>query len=444
MDQKLIQCEHCGFMYDSLEPFVRKSHYLVDPAKTYCKSCVGLAIDTTLIKYFFYRLMWIGYALFAYHVQGYPQLAWLVVNLVLMGFLGFFVVLLHELGHALTALALKLRLYGIEVGQGHKLLSFKVFSYPITINKLPFLGGFTYVGFRDKEESVWKMSLVYLAGPVTNLLIFLVILGFVGIEELIDPVAHGFKGIEIFTIIAFDNIVNFIRNIIPRSFVAKGIKVDNDGKFLLRSLFKRGEIKKSLRISTLSQHGNEACQHEDYSEAAKWFKKGIDEFPDTLLFQHWYAASLYVGKQYQEALAYLDSIIDEDLGNNEDTYYSASIYNLYAWITFLGGDKSKLEIADKYSNKACKILEGEAHILDTRGCLDIELGEILSGKKLLWKAIEKTPVILFKASGLCCLAIAEIKSGDLERARFIHQLIFKMELEPELLPRLSSMLEEAG
>lgn len=441
-DRDLNKCEYCGFIYDSPEFFVRKRHYWIDSAKIYCQSCVDLAVDRTLAIYLFVRLGWLGYALFAYHVQGYPQLAWLVVNIVLMGFLGFFVVLLHELGHALTALVLKMRVYGIQVGQGNELLSFETFGHSITINKLPFLGGFTYLGFRDGEESVWRLWLATLAGPLTNLIIFIIILAFVGFDELIEPVAHGFKGIELFTIIAFDNIVVFVANMIPGSFVVKGKKYDRDGKFLLLSPFRRQKTLTTLRIATLVQHGSEAYQNGEYVNAAHWFKRGVDEFPDNLLYHYWYAASLYINNQYQSALKYLDSIIDENLEKSEDKFYAANIFNLYAWIIVLEGNKSKMDLADKYSNKAGEILKDEAAILDTRGSIDIELGNISSGKELLSRAIKLTPILLHKTAGLCSLAIAEIKSGDLERACFLRHLIALMEQEPELLPRLDSMLKE--
>ncbi len=444
--QENIRCEYCGFIYDSPEPFVRKRRFFIAPAKYYCKSCESFAIDNALIKYLLFRLLWIGYALFAYHVQGYPQLAWLIVNLVLMGFLGFFVVLIHEAGHALTALALKIRLLGIEVGQGQKLLSFKVFDYPLTINKLPFLGGFTYVVFKDKEESVWKMSLVYLAGPLTNLVIFLGLLVFVGMEELLRPIAYGFQGIEIFTILAFDNIVTFFRNIIPRSFIVNGIKYDNDGKFLIKSIFKRREVYEALRVKTLYQNGFEAYNEKLFDTAEKWFGKGTEEYPDSLFFKYWRVASMYGNKNYQSALKSLENIIGEGFENvnNDEKYYIAHTYNLYAWVTYIQDDASKYDVALKYTKKAFDMSDNDPAILDTRGSIDIQFNNLESGEKLLWQSIKLSPLLPSKTSSLCSLAMAEIKSGNIARARDIYNLIIKMDQAPELLPRLKSRLEFNG
>lgn len=443
-DKDTYVCNYCGFHFDSPAPFIKKRRFIFSPKKLYCKSCVDEAVDNRLLKSLLSNILLLCLALFFFQVQHNPQLAWLIVNVVVLGVLGVFVTFLHELGHAFTATALKMRVYGIEIGQGKKLVSIKFGDYPVTINKIPFLGGMTFVGFyKDDKESLVKMALVYLAGPVINLIIFLLLLWFIGLDELIAPVKHGFDGVDIFTLLAIDNFLVFLKNIIPYSFNVNGIRHETDGKFLLLSLFRKNKVKSQLRTSTLHSYGMESINKKEFSDAAEWFKKGMCEFPENILFHFLYASSLYYDKNYEGTKSFLCKVLNDDLINDENQFIAANIYNLYAWTLLLQSVSENLELANEYSEKACEILKNEASMLDTRGYIEVELENFDKGKELLLQALTLTPILSHKAAGLCGIAISELKQGNVLRANKLYQYIIKMKQQPDHLDRLALMLGSA-
>ncbi len=77
------------------------------------------------------------------------------------------ITLLHELGHAITARAVGLKVTLITIGTGRFVWAAKVLSFPVRFYAIP-VSGLTYLGGQPKTLIRTRMWLTTLMGPVTN------------------------------------------------------------------------------------------------------------------------------------------------------------------------------------------------------------------------------------------------------------------------------------
>ena len=120
---------------------------------------------------------------------------------VLVAMLGLiFLIVIHELGHMLTAKAMGVRVPEFAVGFGPPLIK-KKFGKTVYSFRIILLGGFAKMaGMGDGEEgpdtyhakAAWRRALIILAGPMANAVAAVVILAFVymfqGVVTEIKPV----------------------------------------------------------------------------------------------------------------------------------------------------------------------------------------------------------------------------------------------------------------
>jgi hypothetical protein len=81
-----------------------------------------------------------------------------------------FILVAHELGHALTAWALRLEVGAISIGYGATVSRFEVASVPIQLHAWP-LSGRVYLGARSLRLLRIRLWITTLMGPMTNVLL---------------------------------------------------------------------------------------------------------------------------------------------------------------------------------------------------------------------------------------------------------------------------------
>jgi hypothetical protein len=92
-------------------------------------------------------------------------------------------VALHEAGHAMACRALGWRILRIEIGQGRRLLGFRVGNVPVDVRWLP-VGGFVVPAPVRLRRPRLESALIYAAGPGIELLLSLCVSLVVGVERL--------------------------------------------------------------------------------------------------------------------------------------------------------------------------------------------------------------------------------------------------------------------
>jgi Tetratricopeptide repeat len=141
------------------------------------------------------------------------------------------IVVLHELGHFITARLLGLQASLITLGAGHKLWSGKIFGVPIRVQGWPLLGR-TYVGNASLRWLRMRVWLSVLMGPATNILLIAAAIG------LWTPLVR-LVGTNIVILWILYNGFLALGNLLPRSTTIAGQPIRTDGMQLLQIPFKK-------------------------------------------------------------------------------------------------------------------------------------------------------------------------------------------------------------
>lgn len=184
-------------------------------------------------------------------------------------------VVLHEAGHALASAAMGWTLLRVEIGQGRRILGFRVGRVPVDVRWLP-AGGFVVPAPVRLRWPRLENAILYAAGPGIQILIGLGIAVVVGLEHLLsrsDSVA----------VIAAQSVAAVIAIQVFFSLVPLGISdtahdgAPTDGLGLLRSLFLRPWDVQTL----LARLWTARAQDEPSASArAEILRQGLVQHPD--------------------------------------------------------------------------------------------------------------------------------------------------------------------
>lgn len=153
------------------------------------------------------------------------SLGWICLNIIIFCFVDTLSLVLHELGHAIAALCVGLEVNKIVIGHGKNVLEFQIFGIPLKIKQVP-TGGVTHVLCKSTYFYRSRFFIVSLFGPLTNLMLVLLILKFP--KEFITfnpPNIYVFPGI----IICLVNAIFIIRNLFPCNIIIDGVLIPSDG-----------------------------------------------------------------------------------------------------------------------------------------------------------------------------------------------------------------------
>jgi tetratricopeptide (TPR) repeat protein len=304
---------------------------------------------------------------------------WAIANLCL--FLVFLEIatLPHELGHALAAHLLGLRVFSITCGVGPRVYERTVAGVRLRINAYPF-GGFTLSTPRDPRLWRLKSFLVVAAGPAVNGILLVVVLVFVTdlrIESILEGLRPGlaFLGASLFLLIL---------NLVPMTVEsAAGLNL-NDGLSLLRIPF----LKPSDRVEALSaRYVLEALSCRERAllpEARSWAERGIDACPDSPSLHLDLGLTLALLGECEKARR--EFVFVAELPGVPPAVQAIARNNL-AWANVVTGPNDRLEEADRVSQEALMTLGWMPALKGTRGAVLVELGRIEEGLVLLREAL---------------------------------------------------------
>lgn len=142
---------------------------------------------------------------------------------------------IHEFGHALMAKLMGWRIQRIVIGVGKTLTLIRFMNAPMEIRSIP-LEGFVQIAPKELTLARFKHALIYFAGPGIELLIFLLVLIYMGGFDQFFSINNDYLRI-ILQSFAFAALVGAVINLIPLGIITQDGSTPNDGMGILLCLF---------------------------------------------------------------------------------------------------------------------------------------------------------------------------------------------------------------
>ena len=345
----------------------------------------------------------------------------------------------HELGHALAARALNLRVFQVVVGVGKKLFECRILGVLVEFRTIPY-GGYTLALPLDAQNFRTRHFIYALAGPVANLMVALIILAVAGWDRIADFRPH--EKISAWSLLFASNAFIFISNLIPRAYPSATGWTVSDGLHLIRALTMKPEDIDHLRATAFAMHWRGAREKGDLRSATTWIERGLQEFPEdrTLLSHH--GSNLVEAGRLDEARALFKKLLQEV--DADDVAGRALVMNDIACVDALSGTKELLDEADEYSDHALKMFPWSASVKGTRGTVFVQRGQLADGIGLLQHALQESEDRGGRAQNACWLAIAETRRGNYEAARSYVRTARELQPDCFLIARAERAINEAG
>lgn len=141
---------------------------------------------------------------------------------------------IHEFGHAITARILDWRVQRIVIGFGKKLMLTQFLGAPMEIRSIP-LEGFVQIAPKNLKLARFKHALIYFAGPGIELLIFFLVVFFMGGFEQFFTINNDYLRIAMQSF-AFAALAGAVINLIPVGIITRDGSTPNDGMGILLCL----------------------------------------------------------------------------------------------------------------------------------------------------------------------------------------------------------------
>lgn len=163
---------------------------------------------------------------------------------------------LHELGHAAMARLVGWEVDVIVVGFGGVAFTFELFGVPCAIKMYP-LGGFVSPAALDLRGVRLKSALVYLAGPLAELLLVLLLALVVGFDAMLTRTdAVGVIAAQSVSVAA---LISVVTNLAPRVIDTERGSSYTDGLGALRALWRpRRELEDMVRAAWMERLAEQA------------------------------------------------------------------------------------------------------------------------------------------------------------------------------------------
>jgi tetratricopeptide (TPR) repeat protein len=417
------RCAKCGLESPLLTTFQQRGR------RSYCPRCSERR-NLTYLKRVVVVELGVGVAGLALVLAGslapedwdweLQSAGWWLLNLFLLLVFEILLIPAHEAGHALTAWLVGARVFTVFVGIGRTIAERRIGKVNFEVKPIP-LGGGTVVGHPNIHHYRLKHFLVVLAGPLVNA-------AFIGILWACVP-PGSWEDVDLGEELApaytfyLANLVLLGVNLFPMRVQRAGNWISSDGLALCKLLFASAAEVRQAQALYFALEGEECRKAKQYDQAAAWYERGLECYPEDLVNRVNLGVVLMRGRQFGRAReGWLLLLKRTDL----DPQVRAIVLNNLA-VVDLWVDRSEpsgedraddlLEEANRFSAEVLQSVPWLTHAKGTRGMVLVELGRLDEGMALLQQALQDHQDIEAKATCACFLALGKIRQGCVQEAR---------------------------
>jgi hypothetical protein len=347
---------------------------------------------------------------------------------------------IHELGHVIAGLFVRLRLFRFAIGYGPVILRSYIFRTLVEIRLIP-ICGYVLHGYPTLTHIRKRTVLFVLGGPTANLavaIILSVILFSSSTAHLVDfPIVqillYGFVAVNLFDL--------FITLIPMRVRMPRLGRTPNDGLILARIPSLTDEILVTYHISYFQEEGRCSSEKGQHEEAKQWYEAGMSLYPDNFMLLFCVGnVQVRLGQFARSRECLLPLLTRKDLL----PLHRPHVLDTIAWANLMRGDPGLLEETDRFSKEAFEAMPWSSYFAGTRGAVLVELGQTEAGMELLRTALKKNKDAYNKAVNACYLALGEAGLGNVDAAKKHLEMARKLDAKCPVLERIAENVQNAS
>jgi len=393
-------CEECGAQTE-LDDYYRKFK-----GGVLCPSCIEYHRHERGRRV--YKDLLFG-VLFSLILLVNKDIPWLFLNLYMILAMMYLSVVPHELGHAFAVWLMRQELLFIRFGSGHRWLSRKVRGVYLDFQTQP-LGGF--VGFVHRYPGVmrFKDAFVYVCGPLTNIVIFLLIW-----IVFTDTIAHEdfSKTFSPWLSISAANLILGVGNLIPFKIHSRYQMIPNDGLGIIKSL-----IGKSDLPNTILEHNMVravvAFDFYDYHTCQVYAKRVIEIDNSNVYGRNMLAVSLSNIGDADGAIRITEQSLEMP---NVDDKIKPILWSNLSYFYLEKGDPTNYAKALQLSDDAMRNFSWELSVLSNYGGIQVVAGDVDKGIQALRDKRHVISPRYVQAEIHALLAIGLSRKGEFELSK---------------------------
>ena len=422
-----IRCSKCGIE----SPLVSAFHRLQITrriSRWYCPPCAGRRTAANNSLWLIAAVLAVPLGLMLLRLDSPGQkYGWHLLTFALFVVFQAICIVPHELGHAVTALILGMRLFNVCIGAcGKVAFVIRVLGYDVVFMTIP-LGGTTLATPKSTRFVRFKEFLLVLSGPMANA-VLIVVAVWLGQHVAGYDVAKW--GVTVFV---YANLFVLALNLFPQILTLNGQRIPSDGRQLLSIPFLSSDRIRELHASYFTLEGLEARERGNLESAQAWFEQGLAAYPDDVACSSGLGTVLLDVADYPRAKQIFERLLEQ---KKDDMGLGALFKNNIAWTDLLIGDRQLLDEADRFSSEAIEVLPWVSEIKGTRGSVLIELGRIEDGVSLVEQAMKQNRQRQNQAFNASYLALAMLRLGNLEKAADYQKAAVRLDPKCALRNRL--------
>ena len=309
--------------------------------------------------------------------------------------------IVHEIGHALGARIVGMRVWRIVLGSGPTIAQGKVFDTELQVGVLP-VGGLTFMQPESDVALRRRYAAAIAAGPATTAAILVAALSFrepIDFTQIVAP----------FQMLALANGVLLLAVLVPlRLSSGMGLQA-TDGWLLLNLPFLPKPQIAELRCARLAYEIITALERRNARRALELSEAALSQFPDSLALATCKASACLGVEDFSHARTLLSDLVTRP---GLDRGVRLLLQNNLAWATLQLADDALLAEADALSETVVRQLRRTAWANGTRGAILVQRGRAAEGRRYLKVAFDHNTEQQARAHNAAWLAIADTKLGN--------------------------------